>query len=399
MKIKRRFCFKRLLQKLFIPAIVASAIYFFGSPYWGGFLAWVVGIFKIIKEKVPMPVWNFIITFIITALLTYLVEIIVRRRHFHSLPMVRDILRAMRNRVRLSNSYSREENKIVDSFVQSPIEYVNEIVEGNQVPKFDPDDTYMDVLYDDKIKFIVAITAENPNLFLDPTIGFYMSNCYAASLIRHTNDFIKRTKSKPNSIPQLCMKDLEELEKKIKCKRKNIIDELKSSGKLNDFEFIRIFMYDEQQSEIYDNAVFPSLKASQDLFRTLSFYLQKEKLIGNLNKKGKWEGFREINEKLWGLFDRTCKCNPRAREVRKKRIDNVVPEFLFVFYEEKIGIHTYLGGEYCKRRVDLNSNAGENIFELVKLLASYVDEDGDNGQLLLGEKQNEHNTYIDWEWV
>ena len=158
-------------------------------------------------------------------------------------------------------------------------------------------------------------------------------------------------------------------------------------------------MYDEQQSEIYDNAVFPSLKASQDLFRTLSFYLQKEKLIGNLNKKGKWEGFREINEKLWGLFDRTCKCNPRAREVRKKRIDNVVPEFLFVFYEEKIGIHTYLGGEYCKRRVDLNSNAGENIFELVKLLASYVDEDGDNGQLLLGEKQNEHNTYIDWEWV
>lgn len=334
--------------------------------------------------------------------LTWLVTLAIRsiiihrkvRKHFkYSSNIIKgQMIPAMKYSV-LKNE--KEENLVIDSYIQSPIEYADEIVEGNQAPKFDPDDTYQDVLYDNKIKFILAITSENPNMFLDPTIGFYMSNCYASSLIRHTNDFIKNTKSKPNSIPQLLVKDLEELEEKIKNKRQKVIDELKQSGILKDYEFIRIVMYNERQSECCDNAVFPSLKASQDLFRTLSFYLNKE----NMNNKDKWESLCENNEKLWSLFDRTCNRNPKARAVREKRIADVVPEFLFVFYDKKIGIHTYLGGEYCKRRVDINSDEGNYIIKLIKILAGYVDEDVDKGQLSLGEDQNEHNTFIDWEWV
>lgn len=169
----------------------------------------------------------------------------------------------------------------------------------------------------------------------------------------------------------------------------------------DDFEFIRIFMYDEHQSKCCDNAVFPSLKASQDLFRTISFYIQKEKLKDSLNNLSSWEILYGINEYLWRLFDITCKRNPRAKEVQERRIKDVIPEFLFVFYKDKIGIHTYLGGTYCKKMVYYKSDDGDkdNICNLIKILARYINDDVDKGQLLLGEEKNDHNTFIDWRWI
>jgi hypothetical protein len=294
------------------------------------------------------------------------------------------------------------------------MEYVNEIVKGNQVPQFNPDDTYQDVLYDDnkpddkRIKYIVAITAENPNMFLDPTIGFYMSNCYAASLIRHTNDFLK-TKSKPNSIPQLRIKDLDDLEGDIVENRKKIIEKLKEGSELEKYEFVRVFMYDEDQKKCCDNAIFPSLKASQDLFRTISFYIQKEEIekklksekIDDGSDKNNWEKLKRINNILWSLFDDDCKTNKGVKIVQKNRIKKIVPEFLFVFYKNEVEIHSYLGGKYCKNRYLKESEEGKSIKDLIKILAEYLNskEDFIKGDLKLGKQENKYNTFIDWEWV
>ena len=290
-------------------------------------------------------------------------------------------------------------NREMDSYIQSPIEYVNETVKGNQVPTFDPDDTYQDVLYEEDIKFIVAITAENPNFFLDPTIGFYMSNCYAASIIKHTNEFLENFESATNQKPKMCVMDLNELEEVIDEKRQDVLNKLKNEEKFENFEFIRIFMYDKHQRECCDNAVFPSLKASQDLFRTLSFYIQKEKLKNSLSLNCKWDEFNDANKVLWQLYDTFCETRPTARKVQNDRINNTVPEFLFVFYEDKIGIHTYLGGEYSRKTVKTESNVGDSIRSLIKILADYVDKDSEKGKIEVGDQLNSRNTFIDWIWT
>lgn len=309
-------------------------------------------------------------------------------------------------------------NQEINSYIQSPLEYVNEILQGNQVPTFKPDDSYQDVIYEDKIKYIVAITAENPNLFLDPTIGFYMSNCYAVSLIRHVNDFIKKNhQDNPNLIPQLKVCNLSDSDfLKIEDDRQTIIDNLKNKNALTNFEFIRFFIYDKDQGECCNKAVFPSLKASQDLFRTFSFYIQKEELKDSLSEQdwkeeppkilklgkeiNKWDRLHEINKKILELYNRFCKKDYKAKEVQKDRIEKTIPEFLFVFYEDTIGIHTYLGGVYYRiPKVRVDDDNGNLIKELIKLLTEYVDEDDNKGQLVLrGDQLNNKNTYIICKW-
>ena len=426
------------LLTYFIIPIIAGFIVYLGPKSYNPLKELIRNIVKIEKDIVTSnPGFLSVITSFITSIITFIIIFILmnalRRCHFkHSLRNACYMRRAMRMRVGIMNRYSREENKLIDNYIQSPIEYAKEIVKGNQVPKFDPDASYQDILYDDKIKFILVITAENPNMFLDPTIGFYMSNCYAASLIRHVNDFIKRSDSNNNGVFQLSVqnRDNDELNSEINKNIDNVINSLKDNGELTDFEFVRIFIYDKKQRENYDNAVFPSMKASQDLFRTLSFYIQKEKLTDNHNKRNikkrictihqklkgltemrlsnnakkkkndsQWEQLVSINRKLWGLFDRTCNRNPRARDARNKRIDNVIPEFIFVFYKNAIGIHTYLGGEYCQLRVEKETEAANNIIELIKILANHIQRDQDKCQLSLGEDRNDVNAYINWGWV
>ena len=323
----------------------------------------------------------------------------------------------------IPNLYNLAHNNVIDNwevynYIQSPLEYINEIIQGNQVPTFKPDDGYQDVIYDDNIKFIVAITAENPNLFLDPTIGFYMANCYAVSLIRHVNNFFKKNQSNSNLIPELKVSNTEECynfyNNDLKKRRENILRLLKKGRVLKDFEFIRIFMYDKKQGVSYHNAVFPSLKASQDLFGNISFFIEKEKMKESLskecnessqertqseNKKNKWERFQEINKRLYELYNECCEKSKKAREVQKDRIENTVPEFLFVFGKNNIGIHTYLGGMYYPKEVKLRDVNGKLIKELIKLMAEYVDEDKRKGQLWLEKTQiNKNHTFIYGTW-
>lgn len=404
-------------------SFIVSVLFVLVPKYWDTWISALVGLYSQFVESRPkikeiLLVMNSLLPLLLRLIVVYLIvnwiTKLVARVHFkHSLSIVLcKMLPTMKDRVWRFTRFG--ENRTIDSFIQSPMEYVNEIVKGNQVPQFNPDDTYQDVLYDDnkpddkRIKYIVAITAENPNMFLDPTIGFYMSNCYAASLIRHTNDFIK-TKSKPNSIPQLRIRDLDDLESVIVENRKKIIEKLKEGSDLEKYEFVRVFMYDENQKKCCDNAIFPSLKASQDLFRTVSFYIQKEEIEKNLKSKkidagsdkNNWEKLKRINNKLWSLFDDDCKTNKGVKKVQKNRIKKIVPEFLFVFYKNEVEIHSYLGGKYCKNRYSKVSDEGESIKELIKLLAEYINSNDDfiKGDLKLGKQENKYNTFIDWEWV
>ena len=80
------------------------------------------------------------------------------------------------------------ENKKIDKIIKSPLEYANQILSGNLAPKFNPNEDYLYKMFTEDITNIVAITAENPNLWLDPTLCFYMSNCSAASLLHHARN-------------------------------------------------------------------------------------------------------------------------------------------------------------------------------------------------------------------
>ena len=345
----------------------------------------------------------------------YLTTNLINKNFQHSNSLIDNKIKPSINKLTLYNKAT--DNQKIDSYIQSPLEYVNEILQGNQVPTFVPDDYYQDAMYKSNIKYIVAITAENPNLFLDPTIGFYMSNCYAVSLIRHVNDYFMNTPCEPNSIPKLEVVQLNDFEEAIDKRRQEIIDFLKENDevKLNDFEFIRFFIYDKNQKDSCANAVFPSLKASQDLFRTFSFFIQKEDLVEKLSnepwealevyeklgeEKNKWERLKVINTKIYHLYDNICKGNKIKENVQNERIKNTIPEYLFIFYDNKIEIHSYFGGGYRKiPPVGLNDTHGKIIKELIKMLAEYVDKDESKGQLNIdGTQINKNNTFINWKW-
>ena len=82
-----------------------------------------------------------------------------------------------------SNSYISENNNL-DKIIKSPIDYTKETLSGNEAPIFRPNESYLEEIFDDDITHIVAITSENPNMWLDPTLSFYLVNCCAVSLIR-----------------------------------------------------------------------------------------------------------------------------------------------------------------------------------------------------------------------
>ena len=384
---------------------------FFIQQKWFHFLDWITVVTdRFDTLQVTNLLWYSALRALISMALSCLILLIIKKfqlcYHFrNSYLIIRwKILRRMG--IQVDWPENRYNNRQIDGFIRSPLEYVSETLRGNQAPSFFPDDDYQDVIFGgtDEIKYIVAITAENPNLFMDPTIGFYMSNCYAASLIRHVNDFIKESNNKTDCIPQLCVQDLKTLKKSVNIRRLSIINQLINQRGIDSFEFIRFFIYDEKQERCCDQAIFPSLKASQDLFRTLSFYVQKEKLTKNLKSKTleegtEWDNYHSIIEELWSLYDDACRKDPEAKKVQRRRIKNTIPEFLFVFYQDGVEMHTFLAGHYWELDRMVGSDA-ERVYDLIKILAEYVNEDVKKGQLHLdGLQKNKKNTFINWKWV
>ena len=429
-RLLKKICWQKL-----IPLFVAIAS-FFVQYYWD----WVVFSIRLIG-KFLRSLFNLYVAFetihpvaagLVLALLVYLVTVRIKNRLL-KLVSEHDKKAALRNQ--FEHSYSliadtmlpnmedmAEKNKTdinisIDRYIQPPLEYVSETLKGNQVPTFSPDDSYQDVIFggSKRINYIVAITAENPNLFLNPTIGFYMSNCYAASLIRHVNDYFQKSNFQSGTIPQLRVENKEKLQAEIESKRRNIIDLLKNKNETEGFEFIRFFIYDKDQNDCCRKAVLPSLKASQDLFRTYSFYIRREKLESNLKNRDEWNKFRRINEQIWNLYQVYCEDFQDAKTVLERRIDDTTPEFLFIFYEDGIGIHTYIAGHYWPLTISFSAEqedqtrSGEqsdtikvtdSIKELIKILAEYVSQDELGGQMGLEDSEtNKKNAFINWGWA
>ena len=267
----------------------------------------------------------------------------------------------------------------------------------------------------------MAICRQNISSF------FYMSNCYAASLVRHVNDYLKTFDYQSDSVPQLFVQDKSILEADINKDRLDVIEKLVEKSGTNGFEFIRFFIYDKNQKLSCDNAIFPSLKASQDLFRTFSYYIQKELLkeslenhviddnlesqtvkkntqdypkrivLGGDKYKNKWQKYEAINKALWRLYDHNCVKLEDAKEVQKRRIKDTIPEFLFVFYEDGVEVHSYLAGHYWRKPKMVEGDA-DLIRELISFLATYVKEDDKNGQLEMEDSQiNKKKTFITWK--
>lgn len=288
-------------------------------------------------------------------------------------------------------------NKDIDRTIKSPLDYTHETLTGNQAPYFKPNEPYLEEIYGDDIDYIVAITAENPNLWLDPTLCFYMANCYAVSLINQAQKHIGK---------KMVVKDFNTEEEYLKFINKediSVLETLKEKKSLNNFEFIRFFIFTEQQKECLEKTVFPSLKASQDLFRIKSFFLLKE----NIEKQLKGKGFPIYKGYVEALWDRiVAQCpnkDEKMTDIVEMRKKNTIPEFLILCKKDKtVVIHTYIHGKpYC---VKLKNNVHDvdNDYEAVKTIIAYLADcrlKNDKCDWLPSQSKENLNTsksYIDW---
>lgn len=380
---------------------------------------WIISLLIPIKQHL-MSLPSVLITIIfsvfssiITLFLLTLLECIPMKMHFNrSLEVLKIIRKEMKRRALLPKKKS--ENTRINSIIQSPLEYAKEIVTGNQVPSFKPDNSHQDKIFESDVRYIIAITAENPNLWMDPTVCFYMANCYAVSIVNQINKVLKKTDER--IIKVVVNNRDDKLIEKINKERKEIIDNL-GKNTIGGFEFIRIFMFTEDQNKSCENAVFPSLKASQDLFRTHSFYINKDMM--KTRQEIDWDSFSDAVKRLWSIFDKTTiNDDGKAKEILKTRKKEIIPEFLLLYYDNKIELLSYLGGvpvrepimpdkKYREVIADdkcnyLDKRINEDIIEMLSWLKLYIKKRECKNDLNFEnntEMVNNNNAFIDWEMV
>lgn len=268
-------------------------------------------------------------------------------------------------------------NNSIDKIIKSPLEYAAETLKGNLAPQFRPNDRYLEEIYDDKVKLVIAVTAENPNLWLDPTLCFYLINCCAVSLL----------KSKPNGALNLITRDFIN---SLNYQRK-ITEQLDTLNKLTrlawdwrndfkDFDFFRFFIYDREQKECLEKTVFPSLKASHDLFNIKSYFNQKEQIEESLRNNNKLPDFYAHIEFLWNEMDTKNKSSVSDyiafKKIINKRKDDHSPEFLFLFKSHdanirSVTVHTFVDGK--PYHVEYEENAtNNNGYQIIQSLVSHI---------------------------
>jgi len=280
----------------------------------------------------------------------------------------------------------------IDKIIESPLRYVNQTLNGNEAPKFNADDSYMNAIFDKDVKYIVAITAEDPNLWLDPTLCFYMTNCYAVSVMRQAN-------KENNQNKKMVVRDFSE-EQSLNVfnkKRKDVLDDLSSTGTNffdNGFEFVRFFLYNKEQKECCENTVFPSLKAAQDLFNTQSYFIQKDAESFNSYIQQNYS-YNSLVQSIWTLF----KKHNFAKEYNSRiesRIASNSPEFLVLFKKSKIIIYTYINGEAFFEEEKYNDS---NVTKLIQHLATYIKNNNYHDDWECPEEKmiNNKASFLDWE--
>ncbi len=266
-----------------------------------------------------------------------------------------------------SENYKGTNNKI-DKTIKSPLEYTRETLHGNQAPFFNPNEQYLEEIYNDDLAHIVAITAENPNLWLDPTLCFYMINCCAVSLIRKINSGI---------ITKLRVSDFRNdttYTEIVTKESKLVLDKLKNKEIFDKFEFIRFFLFDEDQKECLNNTVLPSLKASQDLFRIKSFFIKKDSVKNCLPKS--FNEYESCIKTIWDSFiSSTNNLNDESKKIIEKRKAKLLPEFLILFKkDENIVIHTYVNGKPYHKEFLKGTASDSFVYEAIRSLTSILSE-------------------------
>ena len=312
--------------------------------------------------------------------------------------VLNNILPTYRENSKGFGNHSIEHNNIVDRIIKSPIDYTNETLSGNQAPVFKPNETYLEDIYNDDLSHIVAITAENPNLWIDPTLSFFMINCCAVTLINKFNSNI--TEAKKFKMNHLI--DDKSYSDYVKKDTDDVLRNLNERLDLSEFEFVRFILFSEEQKDCLKHTVFPSLKATQDLFRIKSFFLQNDKIKENL--KSEYDVYTGFINALWDRIIEHHKFeDSKILEIINRRKIKHIPEFLILFKKNKqVIIHTYINGKPYQTPLNNHSKGVNSDYSAATNLIAYLancrlqKETCDWFPTTTEKTLNSKNTFIDW---
>lgn len=351
-----------------------------------------------------MPFWiKQILIGGLSILITYIIDKIVHecstKKHFHYSHKIvkKQIVEIYSEKAVLKRYLSI--NKDIDRIIKSPLEYVAETLEGNLAPHFSPDCHGFNEIYDGKVKLIIAVTAENPNLWLDPTICFYLINCCAVSLLK-----------KKGSYTNIEIRDFNNslIYRNYIQEQLNTLDDLTTKdweNALKEFEFFRFFLYDGQQRACLSNTVFPSLKASHDLFQMKSYFNQREEIERILKLKNKLGDYYAHIDFLWDEISNQNLSDDFTRIINKRK-EKHLPEFLFLFKtienseNHSVTVHTFIDGipyfvEY--EESDRGNDGYQQIQSLISYIAQSIQDIGIVGQYVpAGRYLNTEKSYLKW---
>ena len=361
------------------------------------------------NTNIIIPINNEIPTKVVTVFLSLLLAYIIdkqfetrqlRKKHYPlSYPIIKDKIPEKFSEKTVLPAYKEMNNK-TDVIIASPLEYVKETLQGNSIPQFNPNEYHFYEMFDDDTTHVIAITAENPNSWLDPTVHFYMSNCNAITLLR----------SQPKSGGKLTTKHFDtdnNYRKFYKKKTEKLIESIINKNDISkSFEFIRFIMYTSKQEEYLSSSVFPSLKSIQDLFGIKSFFLEcfKNKTKIEIEANPDIDTYEDYIRKIWNkILNEKKNRTPSFEEQIKNRSDNVIPEFVLFFKKSKdIFVSTYVNGEICSTwiRKDTDTELIQGIETILSCLAHcYKEQDtqNKNWKPIADKNLNLRNSYLCWE--
>lgn len=296
-----------------------------------------------------------------------------------------------------------EQNAKIDEIAKSPLQYAAETLKGNSFPSFNPDYEAFNEIYENEVKLIVAITAENPNLWLDPTQYFYLINCFIVSLKKEYEKTAKKT---------MTMKGFEDengYENFIKNRDDLLLEKLIEkewnwSTHFKDFHFCRFFLYDKKEKDFLQKAVFPSLKASHDLFNIKSFFIDKDTIKENLEngKENLLGDYEEHVRLVWEKISQQERNKTKSfNNVIKTRKKDCTPEFLILFKEDDnskryVKIHTFVNGKPYFIRFDEDDTNETRGYKIIQTIISDLAKSVDKTNRYIPEPLNTKNSYIEW---
>ncbi|GHT08472.1 hypothetical protein FACS189426_04180 [Bacteroidia bacterium] len=338
--------------------------------------------FSILFEHIPL-----IITVLFFPILGFYINYQIHKQkideHFENTNSISDKIRLIFAE-KSCNGNDETKNKKIDEIIKSPFKYALEILEGNSFPEFNPNYRGFNEIYENNVKLIVAVTAE-PNLWLDPTQCFYMMNCCVVTLKR---------KQRPSQT--MAMKSFENAKgfKSLMDIQKQSLTKLENwtTASLNEFDFFRFFIYKQDDETSLKHLIFPSLKASHDLFGIKSFFTKNETIknyLGTTEYDQYCENINLIWEDIKNLND-----SPAFRNIIDIRMSDHTPEFLVLFKVGRVIIHTFVEGTPYRRQYFDDDPLYSTIRALISTISRVV---RNSAQYIPPQNHlNTKNSYIEW---